>query len=87
MLQLGPSGQFGPEREKTRRFSVPDDNRSNRGNRDDNESRQSPGRDSNPGGSKTSDRERDEKGRFESDSEMGGSSSRGGSSGGSSKKK
>ncbi len=65
---------------------MPDDKKINRDDRD-NESRQSPGRESNRGGSSTSDRERDEKGRFESDSEMGGSSSRGGSSGGSSKRK
>jgi hypothetical protein len=65
---------------------VPDDNRSNRGDRD-NESRQSSGRESNRGGSSANDRERDEKGRFESDPEMGGSSSRGEPSGGFSKKK
>jgi hypothetical protein len=64
---------------------VPDE-KDNRGNRD-NESRQTSGRDSsNRGGFSSNDRERDEKGRFESDEdfERGSSSSRGGSSSGSS---
>ena len=64
---------------------MPDDNKMNRGNRE-NESRQSPGRDSqnDRGGSLDNDRERDAKGRFESDdSDSGSSSSRGGSSRGS----
>ncbi len=53
---------------------MPDDNRNNRGDLD-NESRQSSGRDSENkrGGSLSNDRERDELGRFESDD----SSSRG----------
>jgi general stress protein YciG len=56
---------------------MPDENKSDRGSRsDDKESRQSAGR---QGGSDSStDRERDEQGRFES--ERGGSSSEGGSS-------
>ena len=72
---------------------MPDD-KSNRGDRDF-ESRQSSGHDSNRGSSSTNDRERDSKGRFESDdsdvesssSSRGGSMGSGRSSGGSSKKK
>ena len=64
---------------------MPDDNKTNHGNRE-NESRQSPGHESqnDRGGSSNIDRERDAKGRFESDdSESGFSSPRGGSSKGS----
>jgi hypothetical protein len=70
---------------KSKEVLVPDE-KDNRGNRD-NESRQTSGRDSsNRGGFSSNDRERDEKGRFESDEdfERGSSSSRGGSSSGSS---
>lgn len=56
---------------------MPDDNRSDRGDRENNrESRQSSGRES--GRDSSTDRERDELGRFESES--GGSSPMGGSS-------
>jgi hypothetical protein len=54
---------------------MPDDNRVNRDDRDNRESRQSSGRDS--GRDSSTDRERDELGRFESES--GGSSHMGGS--------
>jgi hypothetical protein len=85
------TGQLGPKT-NFKEVMVPDDNKSNRGNRE-NEGRQSPSRESeNDRGSSSTDRERDSKGRFESDddSQGGSSSSRGGSgssSGGSSKKK
>jgi hypothetical protein len=55
---------------------MPDDSRNNRDDRDNRESRQSSGRDS--GRDPSTDRERDELGRFESES--GGSSHQGGSS-------
>lgn len=55
---------------------MPDDSRNNRDDRDNRESRQSSGRDS--GRDSSTDRERDELGRFESES--GGSSHTGGSS-------
>jgi hypothetical protein len=76
-----PEGRWGPDA-TLKEVLMPNDNRSNRGNTDnrsdDRESRQSSGREG--GRDSSTDRERDEQGRFESE--------RGGSSpGGSSKKK
>lgn len=68
---------------------VPDDNKSNRGDRDF-ENRQSSGRESDRSSSSSNERERDSKGRFESDDSENESSSSGshmGSSGNPQKKK
>jgi len=68
-------------RAKSRRFPVPDDNKSNRESSTSGRERDDQGRfesesDAKRGGSSTSgrERERDDQGRFESESESGGSS-------------